>query len=405
MGEEPTVTVHADDLRHLDRHGFEEDPRPFTVDEYRSRVARFQDGMAQAGVDVLVVTTPEHLNYLTGFDPLGIYLYSAVVLTADAAEPILLTHKCEQGLAWSQCWISDVRIWEHGQDPIAMTADAVREDRPAADARIGLEMGNWYLLPAWYEQLRAALPQATFHDATAIGQEARIIKSQAEIELIRRAAQYADIGFQAAVEHLRPGVSEFELNARILAAMADAGSEYAALPMIIGSGPRSGLFHAAPSSRIVEDGDPVMFEISGVSARYNSNIVRTIVAGRAGDELAQLHKIVLDSFWEPFELVKPGVSVGELDRLSRQIRSRYAEYIPARVGFGMGLAYPPVWVGRPDILDGDEHVLEPGMVFSMEPSIAHYKGMSVIYGYNILVTETGGEILHSTPRDLFEVLS
>ncbi len=69
----------------------------------------------------------------------------------------------------------------------------------------------------------------------------------------------------------------------------------------------------------------------------------------------------------------------------------------------MGLAYPPVWAGRPDILLGDEEVLEEGMVFSLEPSIGQYHGTTVIFGYNILVTATGAEILQQTPKDLFEI--
>ena len=70
----------------------------------------------------------------------------------------------------------------------------------------------------------------------------------------------------------------------------------------------------------------------------------------------------------------------------------------------MGLAYPPVWAGRPDILVGDDEVLEEGMVFSLEPSVAQYHGATVIFGYNILVTDTGAEILQSTPAETFEIL-
>lgn len=388
----------------IDRHGFDEDPRPFTVAEYRDRLRRFQDGMRRANVDFLVVTMPEHLNYLTGFDPLGIYLYSAAIVTCDGDEPVLITNKCEQGLAFGQCWIRDIRIWAHGEDPVTLTTDALRElGATATGARVGMEMANWYLHAAWYEQMRTELGAAAFVDATDVGQRVRMVKSPAEVELIRRAAQYADLGLQTAAEHLRPGVSEHELNAAVLAAMAEAGSEYAALPMIIGSGERSGLFHAAPSARTVRDGDPVMFEITGVAARYNSNIVRTLVAGTASPPLRELRDVVFEAFWRPFEMIRPGLPVGELDRESRRVRARYADYIPARVGFGMGLAYPPVWVGLPDLLDGDETILVPGMVFSMEPSVAHFHGVSMIYGYNILVTETGAEILHATPRELFEV--
>lgn len=379
------------------------DDLAFGLAEYRSRVAAFQQAMAIAEVDVLLATTPEHINYIAGFDPLGIYLYQALIINQSSPEPVMVTHKCEAELARTQAWIGDIQVWEHGDDPMALTASCLRKAGARAGSRIGLEMGNWYLNVEWVERLRALMPDVEFVDATALGQEVRIIKSAAEIDYLRQAAAFADLGFQTAVDHLRAGVSEIGLCAAILAEMTAAGSEYAALPMIIASGERSGFFHAAPSRRQVRRGDPVMFEISGVARRYNSNIVRTVVAGTASPQLRALGEIVYEAFWTPFELVRPGNPVSDVDRLSRQIRAGYAKYIPARAGFGMGLAYPPVWLGRPDILVGDPHVFEPGMVFSLEPSIAQYEGISVIYGYNILVTDDGAEILHKTPRDLFEV--
>jgi len=376
----------------------------FTIDEYKVRYQRLKEGMAENGIDILFSTMPEQLNYITGFDPLGVYFYQGMVVAPDFSQPVLITHKCEKELARTQCWIDDVRVWQHQEDPIALTVTALREAGIKAGMRLGLEMGNWYLQPSWVERFRQELPGVQIVDATAMAMELRLIKSPAEIALMRRAAHLADVGFAAAVGSLRSGVSEFELNAAALEAMALQGSEYPALPMIIGSGERSGLFHGVPTGRRVSEGEPVMLEISGVASRYNSNIVRTVVCGKADATLQTLWSIVTESFWRPFELVRPGVPVAELDRLSREIRSEYADYIPARAGFGIGLAYPPVWLGRPDVLVGDPHILEPGMIFSLEPSIAQYGGASVIFGYNILVTETGAEILHKTDHELFEVM-
>ena len=96
--------------------------------------------------------------------------------------------------------------------------------------------------------------------------------------------------------------------------------------------------------------------------------------------------------------------VAEIDRLSREARRDYADFIPARARFGMGVVYPPVWAGHPDILVSDPDILEAGMIFSLEPSIGQYNGVTVIFGYNIRVTETGAEILQKTPADIFEIL-
>jgi Xaa-Pro aminopeptidase len=375
----------------------------FPVDEYRSRLTKFTQALAEEDVQIYVGSVPEHLNYFTGFDPLGLYFYQQMFLTPDSDQPVLLTHKCEKELARVQCWIDDVRFWSHGEDPVMRTLEILRELGVQSGVRVGLEMDNWYLKSSTYQRLVDELPGVEFVDVTHIAMEQRMVKSPLEIEHMRIAASFADLGFATAIEYLRPGVREIGVHAAVQHTLAASGSEYPAVPTIIGAGPRSGLFHAVPSNRVIEPGDPVMFEITGVSARYNSNIVRTLVAGEASPLLKQLWKIVTESFFTAFEAVRPGAPVGEIDKLSREARRDYADYIPARAGFGMELAYPPVWLGRPDILQGDDHVLVPGMVFSLEPSVAQFQGVTVIFGYNILVTEHGAEILHSTPADVFEV--
>jgi Xaa-Pro aminopeptidase len=375
----------------------------FARDEYRGRIKRLNALLAKLGIDIYIGSTPENLNYFAGFDPLGLYFYQHLFHRVGDEEPSLLTHKCEKELARTQTWIGHITIWQHGNDPLQMTLERLRELGVKPGSRVGVEMGNWYLKASTYHDLVKALPEVRFVDVTDEILKLRTIKSPAEIDFMRQAAKFSDIGFAALVDALKPGVSEAQLLVGAQSAMILAGSEYPTLPFIIGSGPRSGLFHAVPTARRVEAGDPVMVELTGSMKRYNSNIVRTIVAGKASTGLKELWQIVTESFWRPFELIRPGTPVSEIDRLSRDIRKDYDAYIPARAGFGMGVAYPPVWAGRPDVLIGNDELLEEGMIFSLEPSIGQYHGATVIFGYNILVTATGGEILQRTDKDLFEV--
>lgn len=375
----------------------------FSKEEYLRRISGLDKTMQDLGVDVYMGSTPENMNYFSGFDPLGLYFHQQIFFSVGSSQPSLLTHKCEKELARTQCWIDDISIWKHGDNPLQVTIDKLREFGVSKGSRVGLEMGNWYLKADTYKGLVDAMPDVEFVDVTEEVLRLRTIKSPAEIRYMREAAKFSDIGFHAAVDVLRPGVTEAEILASIQYAMSAAGSEYPTLPFIIGSGPRSGLFHGVPTERAIQEGDPVMFEITGSAKRYNSNIVRTVVSGKASPVLKDMWEIVNEAFWQPFELIKPGTSVSELDRLSRELRAKFVDYIPARAGFGMGLAYPPVWAGRPDILVGDDEILQEGMVFSLEPSIAQYQGATVIFGYNILVTESGAEILQSTPKDIFQI--
>ena len=375
----------------------------FEHSEYRGRVSRLRSMLHKIGVDVYIGSTPENLNYFAGFDPLGLYFFQHIFYKTGDEEPSLLTHKCEKELARTQCWIKDIQIWQHGDDALQITIDKLRQLGVCRGSRIGLEMGNWYLKASTYKSLVDGLPGVEFVDVTDEVLKLRSIKSPMEIALMRQAAAFSDMGFSAVVNALAPGVSEAELLIAAQAPMVLAGSEYPTLPFIIGSGPRSGLFHAVPTIRKVQAGEPVMIELTGSWKRYNANIVRTIVVGKASSELLNLRAVVNEAFWRPFELIKPGTPVSEIDRLSREIRRDYDRYIPARAGFGMGLAYPPVWAGRPDVLVGNDEELEEGMIFSLEPSIGQYHGTSMIFGYNILVTATGAEILQKTDKSIFEV--
>lgn len=376
----------------------------FPREEYQGRVRRLETVLGTLGVDAYIGSTPENLNYFTGFDPLGLYFYQHLFFAPGMEAPSLLTHKCEKELARTQCWIDDIAVWQHGDDPLEMTVAKLRELGVRDGSRVGLEMDNWYLKASTYKGLVDAMPGVEFVDVTDDVLRLRSVKSATEIAHMREAARFSDIGFEAAVEALRrPGVTEIEVLAAIQARMTPEGSEYPTLPFIINSGPRSGLFHGVPTARRIERDDPVMIEITGSWKRYNSNIVRTVVAGTASPALRELWDIATEAFWKPFDLIRPGTPVSELDRISREVRRDYERYIPARAGFGMGLAYPPVWAGKPDVLVGNDEVLEEGMIFSLEPSIGQYHGTTVIFGYNILVTENGAEILQQTPKDLFEI--
>src|ERR1700722_1004345 len=138
----------------------------FSPEEYRGRVSRLSGWLARTGIDVYVGSTPENLNYFAGFDPLGLYFFQHIFYRAGDEEPSLLTHKCEKELARTQCWIRNITIWQHGDDPLQMTIERLRELGVKPGSRVGLEMGNWYLKASTYHGLVQALPDVDFVDVT-----------------------------------------------------------------------------------------------------------------------------------------------------------------------------------------------------------------------------------------------
>ncbi len=374
----------------------------FSVEEFTTRMDRLRAALGEAGIDVFMATAPENMNYFSGFDPAGVFYYQQLYLTPDRDQGILLTHKAEGELARTGCWIDDIRLWSHGDDPVGCTTSILRELGLEGGGKLGIELDRPNYQIAHYRRLQEELPGVEIVDATGLAEELRLIKSTAEIAYMREAADFADIGMQAAYATIRPGVSEREVNTRIHTAMNEVGSEAPPFPTLFASGPRTGLFHGFASERVIEDGDPVEIETWGVSARYTVNLARNVVAGRAGDDLRAIFDIVVGAFWKGYEVVGPGVPVAELDRICREARAGYEAYIPARSGFGLGLQYPNLYQ-YPSIHESDPCVLAPGMTFTLEPSIAQYEGNTIIFGSFILVTEDGAEMLTTTDPDVFEV--
>jgi Xaa-Pro aminopeptidase len=377
--------------------------RPFAAHEYDARLQRLRRALAGKGVDLFIVSKPENLFYFSGFNPSsgGYYQQLFLPISSNAA-PVLLTHRIESEIARETCNVGDIRTYTHGDDPLQATLKLIDQFGLKAGAIIGLELSNVYLDVNAYLHLSKRLSAFQIVDVTSDVDQLRWVKSAAEVEYLRRAAAIADVGMAEAVRVLRPGMSEQELNACIQAAMWRAGTENPPFPTLIGSGPRSRLFHAYPTERVIQAGDPVLIELMGVKALYTANMLRTLVAGRASSEVRALHALVLEAFWAGFRKAKAGTPVAEIDAATREVRREYAAFIPGRAGFGVGIGYPPGDVG-PSILVGSQHVLQPGMVFSLEPSIAQYNGLTIIIGNCIHVTEAGPELLHRCENRLFEI--
>jgi Xaa-Pro dipeptidase len=266
-----------------------------------------------------------------------------------------------------------------------------------------MNLGGYYQNVKDYYLLRGKLGDVDVVDVSLMIDDLRLRKSEPEIEAMRRAAALADAGFEAALGAIRPGVTEWDVNAAIQHKLASMGCEYPAVPTLLSSGPRTGLFHGLPSARRLEVGDPVMMEIAGVVKRYNVNLVRTVFVGKAPVEARRLYDIVRRAYEAGLAEVRPGVPAGVIDRATREARKDFSDYIPARAGFGIELAYPPVWMASLSILESDPHILEAGHIFALEPSISGYRDWTVILGNVILVTHTGAEELLRRYPEIVEV--
>jgi len=294
--------------------------------------------------------------------------------------------------------VADVRIvWTH-EDQVARLVQVLRERGLDGARRIGVNLSGHHLKPCYLLELMRALPDAELLDACPPLDDLRLVKSPAEIELLRAAAGVADAGVTAGIEAIAPGVCDRDVLAAIQAAVARAGGEFPAYPTLVDA---RGTLHGTPTGKILADGDVVYLEVSGVVRRYHCNISRTVAVGEPSPRLRELYRVVREALQRGTQALRPGVSVAEIVELIGQCHRGYEQNTWGRFGFSMEVAYPPIWIGALSLMRGDEHVIEPGMVITMEPGLAYADGATMMLGNNVLITDDGPEVLNQVPVELF----
>ena len=370
----------------------------FTQTEHKNRLARARDKLAAGGFEICVSVAPETHYYLAGYDAwVGVNSPQALVFsTAGVDEPTLIVRNVDTRLAAETTWLPDVRNYQLFADDFSELVAGIVREKGWTGGRIAMELQSYALNAALYSELASALKPAEIFDATRLLGDLRIIKSETEMRYVREAAGYANLGLDAAREALRVGVTEIEVAAAVEGAMREAGSDYWAIPTEISSGTRTPGGHATPRHRIIESGDIVHFEFAGVSHRYHATAVHTMACGAPNSRAAELYEIARVSLAAGVSQCHAGAWVADIEEASLEpIRAAGLEaYANMRFGYGIGLAYPPVWLETLQISRGFEDRLAPGMVFVLHAYLQlDHENIGIIQGGTWALTTDGLEQL------------
>jgi D-alanyl-D-alanine dipeptidase len=225
----------------------------------------------------------------------------------------------------------------------------------------------------------------------------RAIKGEDEIELLAAAGAAADASFEDIAQVRFAGRRESEIAADLAGFLRAHGHSQVDFT-VIGSGPNGANPHHEMSERVIEDGDMVVLDFGGLKDGYGSDTTRTVHVGEPTDEERKVHDIVRAAQQAGFDAVRPGVACQEIDRAARQVitDAGCGEYFIHRVGHGIGLTtHEP-----PYMVEGEEHLIEPGMCFSIEPGIYLPGRFGVRIEDIVVATEDGGRRLNNTNREM-----
>ena len=374
----------------------------FTLDEYQRRYELVLSAMGKQGLDVLCIRTPENITYMSGYETPGYYKYHCMVMGKNF-EPVFVLRNFESLNVPEYSWLTQivgVEDWDH---PPSLTANVLNQ-LGLNGKRIGVEKQGWFYTVEEHEALTSALPDAEFIDAISILWDARMIKSEEEIKMMRRSADIVDKAMLAGWEASAPGVSDDVINAEVNRVIFENGGEYMGLPPFVLSGERTCLPHQTARGEIVGEKDLVYFEISASKWRYSAALMRTIFIGQPTDLQRRCAEALVEAVSTAIEVIKPGVTCEAVDQAARKVveKAGLGEYWRHRLGYSIGVNYPPDW-GEGEIISlrrGEQRELQPNMTFHMVPLCLRYREWGIGFSETIRVTETGCEHFSKLSREV-----
>ncbi len=387
----------------------------FTNQEYLNRIAKTKPRMQAAGIDVLIISDPANMNYLTGYDGWSFYVPQMVIVAEDLEQPLWIGRLMDANGARHTTFLAEENMIGYPDDyvqstvkhPMNFAADEIKR-RGWGQKRIGVEMDAYYFSARAFAALQNDLPQAQFKDGNLLVSWVRVVKSDPEIALMQEAGKIAEKVMQTALNNLAPGVRECDAVANVyhaqISGMAGFGGDYPAIVPMMPTGEKTSAPHLTWTDEPYVENQAVNLELAGCRHRYHCPIARTAFIGeKPPEKLAHIADVTVEGLNLTLDAIKPGMMCEEVELVWRRHIARHGLEKESRIGYSMGLNYPPDWGEHTASLrPGDKTILEPNMTFHM------ILGMWMDnYGFecseSFRVTHTGCETFAQFPRKLFTV--
>lgn len=379
----------------------------FSIEEFSLRRQRAREALAAAGLDWLLVIHPVSIRWLTGSDAKSYQEFQCLLISAKPGPIVVLTRDGERNEFRDDALVDELHSWGGGEpeDPIA-ALEAVAKRHGLPGMRIGMEVPGFYLHPQHYVRIQRLFGSDLVAEATDLIHDLTLVKSPRELHYIREAARIADHAMERFVRCLAAGRSELELAGEVYHALLTFGSGLAASPINLVTGDRSCFSHGAPTDRRLQRGDFGNIEYGSTFKRYTATIGRQFCLGTPTPRMRELYDLVRCATDACLAEVRAGVpAVVPHEAAKRVIADAGLNYGRVHLsGYGLAPGFPPTWAEPLYLFGGCTKVLQAGMVITIEPPVflgEERLGARLID--NVLVTDTGYELLTQFPRDLIEV--
>lgn len=351
-----------------------------------SRLDKLRSSLAQRQLDGIFVARPENRAYLSGFTGSSGWL----LITETKAYLITDFRYTEQAAAQAPAF--EVR-----KPDTSVGALAAQLTKELGVKRLGFEAD--FITVDEYHVYADALAHLEMVPASGLVETLRLIKDDTEADIMRRAAAITDEAWSHILTVIKPGVAEREIAVELEYKMKKLGADGLAFDIIVASGVRSALPHGRASEKLIEAGDLVTCDFGALYKGYCADMTRTVMVGEPSPKQREIYEIVLEAQLRGVAACKAGITGKDLDAACRDYITEkgYGDAFGHGTGHGVGRY---IHEGPKVNARGDQDILKPGMVVTIEPGIYLSGWGGVRIEDMVLVTETGCERLSQSKKDL-----
>ncbi len=376
----------------------------FSVEEFKSRKNKIIKHLKEEKLDALLMFRQESMYWLTGYDTFGYVFFQTLVLD-QKGNIILLTRAPDLRQAQNTSNIDDIRIWvdKNGSNP---TEDlkVILDELNLKGKKIGVEYEAYGLTGRNALRLNKSLENyCSIEDASELVTKLRVIKSNEEINYVKKAANLADKALSEVWKHAKAGVSESKILAEMNKVIFEGGGDYSANEFIIGTGKNALLCRYQAEKQILNSQDQLTIEWAGTYRHYHSAMFRTIPIGKADPKHYKMHEACIEALSNCENKLKPGNQTGEVFDVHAKTFDDLG-YKNSRMnacGYSLGATFSPNWMDWPMLYTGNPYVIKPGNIFFMHMILMDSENnLAMNLGETYLVTEDGNERLGNQKLDL-----
>lgn len=364
-----------------------------TNDIYRARQKSLQNYLDQVNLDIGMVMSPTNINYFTGFIHNPHERFFALVVDSRKDSVSLFVPALDFNAAEQHACIERIVTVSETEDPYAKLRDELGTDV----SLFGIEKN--YVSVYRYEQIARYFSQAKFVNIENFINCKRLIKTNDEIAVVRRAVEIIEDVMERGISKVTPGMTELELKAEMEYQMMALGADGPSFETTVLSGEKSALPHGHSDQRKISNGDFLLIDMGVIVDGYCSDITRTFIVGEGSEKQIDIYETVLEANKKAIGAVKIGEPLMNIDRVARDYIEdcNYGNYFNHRIGHGLGLEVHEA----PSLHGENTEGLEPGMLFTIEPGVYIPGFGGVRIEDNVYVGKDGQvEVLTSYPKSL-----